>query len=437
LWGAAWYWRRFGRHYRDKVRELEEQERFTHDEFARLQLRSLNTILEHARRAPYYRQLFEDTGVPLPLSSLDDLRQIPTLSKQTVRVRSRDLLTARPPRGTQILRSSGTTGTPVAIYFTRHFHQQALAYFHARLRKWAGIGERDRRAMFGVRRVCSFDQARPPFWRPSHLENLRYYSIYHLSPQYLPHYVRHLREWKPRVIMGYPSALNVVARFLLDSGESLQIPVAITTSETVTEPLRNGIEQAFNCRLVDQYGSVENAHFASQCEYGRYHVSPERGIVEILNDGVPCAPGQEGRVVVTGFDNWLQPLIRYELGDVAYWAIDQTCPCGRQMPILGGIQGRHEDYCLTRDGRRVLRFDGVYKGITSILEGQIIQEDRDRFTIQVVPCSGFSQQDRQQLLKNFHDHMGSVQVDVVTTDNIPRTSSGKFRGVINRCPTAS
>ena len=62
---------------------------------------------------------------------------------------------------------------------------------------------------------------------------------------------------------------------------------------------------------------------AFQCEYGRYHVSPEVGIIEIINvEGQPCSLGELGEVICNGLNNFLQPLIRYQIGDVARWAIN-------------------------------------------------------------------------------------------------------------------
>jgi phenylacetate-CoA ligase len=418
------------------VRDLSAAEGFSKDQFASHQLSALNKILGLAAKAPYYQPKLAQAGISGPLTSLDDLRRLPTLSKQTLRERPRDLLTGVPPWGTKTLRSSGTTGTPTDLYYTRRFHQEGLAYFQARLRSWAGIRHRDRRAMFGVRKVCNFDQAAPPFWRPSPVENLVYYSIYHLGPANLPHYVDHLAHWRPQLIMGYPSALNLVARHLLETNRRLSIPVAITTSETVTPEMRQSIETAFQCRLFDQYGAVEGTHFVSQCEHGRYHVSPERGLIEILDGDMPAPPGREGRVVVTGLENSLQPLLRYEIGDVAHWAEEQDCPCGRQMPILGGIEGRYEDYCSLPDGRRMLRFDTVFKGVATIVEAQVVQEEADRFTINVVPTPEFTPADRQKLVDNFRLHAGNVRVEVVTLDHIARTQSGKFRAVINRMTQA-
>jgi phenylacetate-CoA ligase len=433
-WGAMWCWRRYGRFYREKLKELMANEHLSHDAFADWQLAALNRQLVFARRSPYYRELFAEANVREQMKSLAELSRIPLLSKQTLRLRSRDLLTGKPPYGTKVYQSSGTTGTPVQIFYTKKFHQQEMAYFQARVRTWAGVDEKAKRAMFGARKLCAIEQHAPPFWRTSSVENLTYYSIYHLAPQYLTSYIENLRTTQPDVLMGYPSALNLVAQYMQAEGIKLSIPVTITTSETLTPAIRTLVESTFQTKIYDQYGSVENAHFASQCEHGSYHVSPERGIVEILDEqNRPAAPGIAGRVVVTSLENQLQPLLRYDTGDVASWATNQQCRCGRAMPILTGIEGRFEDYCTAPDGRRVLRFDTVFKGVASVVEGQVIQESPTQFTINVVTAGEFSVQDRLTLIHNFHQHIDQVDVNIVIVPNIPRTASGKFRAVINRC----
>ncbi|MGE0757826.1 MAG: phenylacetate--CoA ligase family protein [Pirellulaceae bacterium] len=431
-WGMAWYMRRCGKWFAAKITQLRANERLTHSEFRSLQLESLNRILEHAASSPYYADLFSRSLMSRPLRSLDQLSEFPTLSKQFLRSNPKSLLTSKPERGTIILNSSGTTGTPTDVYYTKRFHQEGAAYFQARLRDWAGVSSRDKRAMFGVRRVCPREQNHPPFWRHSFIENLAYFSIYHISPANLPHYARHLREWQPKLVMGYPSALNLIAKFMIESDQRMQAKALITTSETVTSDARKTLEQAFGCKLFDQYGAVENTHFVSQCEYGRYHVSPERGIIEILEGDSPCPPGKPGRVVVTGLENTLQPLIRYEIGDAAYWAEDQCCPCGRQMPIIGGVEGRYEDYCETPDGRRFLVFDPVFNGIKTIKEGQVIQESPDRFLVKVVATDDFREEDRQLMIANFRRLVGELCVRVEVVKSIARTSNGKFRAVVNQ-----
>jgi phenylacetate-CoA ligase len=299
---------------------------------------------------------------------------------------------------------------------------------------WAGVDYRERRVMFGVRKVCSFEQDGPPFWRYSPAENMAYASIYHLSPKYLPYYLEFLRSYQPAIVMGYPSSLHTIAGYAVDSNDYPAPSKAIlTTSETVTDSARTIIQSAWKCRIYDRYGAVEGCLFASQCEYGHYHVSPEVGIIEIINQqGQAASNGELGMVVCTGLQNTLQPLIRYQIGDMARWALDQNCECGRDMPILEGVEGRFEDICYTADGRALLRFDTVFKGIDSIREAQVVQEHIDLFTIIVVPGNGFNSHVVEQIQDNMSLHVGSVKTNIDIVDSIPRTSSGKFRAVICR-----
>ena len=104
--------------------------------------------------------------------------------------------------------------------------------------------------MFGVRKVCRFDQHKPPFWRFSPAENMAYASIYHLSHELLPHYLEFLRSYRPAVVMGYPSALNTIARYALETGDR-PAPAAgvFTVSETLTEPARLAMEEAWGCKV--------------------------------------------------------------------------------------------------------------------------------------------------------------------------------------------
>lgn len=432
-YGWWWYRRRFGSHFHRLAAEFRQRESWTAEQFRSYQEEQLRRVLGAARQSRYYREVFAQVGIEPNMKGSETLQRLPLLSKETLRLRARDLLTENPPpRGTTIFKSSGTTGTPTEIYYTPEFHAVEMAVPEVRTLGWGGLNYRDRRVMFGVRKVCPFDQDRPPFWRFSPAENMAYASIYHLSPRLLPHYVEFLRSYRPACLMGYPSALHTIAQYVLRT-DDLPAPAraVFTTSETVTPQVREAIEAAWKCRLYDRYGAVEGCIYASECEYGRYHVSPEVGIIEILDhQGQPVSPGVMGEVVCTGLQNILQPLIRYRIGDVARWAADQHCPCGRQMPILEAIEGRFEDICCLPDGREMLRFDTVFKGVENIREAQVVQERLDSFVVYVVPCDGFGSSDTERIKSNMRMHVGNLQIGVEPVRNIPRSPSGKFRSVV-------
>jgi phenylacetate-CoA ligase len=434
--GYGWWWRhrRFGREFKALAADLKQRERSGAPAFHEYQTHRLKRLLRAARRSPYYGPLLADldpTGSPW-----DTLKRLPVLSKEQLRTHGKRLLTAPPSRDTIVFRSSGTTGTPTDIYYTRAFHALETAIIEARNLNWGKATYRDRRVMFGARKVCRFDQVRPPFWRYSPAENLAYASVYHLAPPYLPHYVRFLHRFAPTVVMGYPSALYAVADYASSSGERLPAARGVFTSAERLHPyMRTAIERAWQCQVFDRYGAVEGCVSASQCEHGRYHVNPEVGVLELVDvHGAPVAPGEEGEIVCTGLANTLQPLIRYRIGDYARWAVDQDCACGRATPVLEGIDGRVEDCCYTADGRRIVRFDTVFKGVANIRQAQIVQERLRRFVVAVVADAAFGPRDAEMLQANMRLHVGDADVQVRRVDAIPRTPAGKFMAVVCRLP---
>jgi phenylacetate-CoA ligase len=437
LYGWWWYRRRHGRHFHEYVAQLLSQERWTAEQFRRYQEELLAAVLQAAQHSLYYKQVFREASITAGMPPFEALQRMPFLSKETLRTRGRDLLTQTPPRGSLVLKSSGTTGTPTEIYYSHDFQQLSIAWIEARSKRWAALSFRDRRIMFGVRKVCSFEQSKPPFWRYSPAENMAYMSIYHLSPAFMPAYLNFLKEYQPQLIMGYPSAIYTLGRFAL---ENRQLPppakAVITTSETVTPLYRETIESAWQCRLYDSYGTTEGCFYASECEHGRMHLSPDVGIFEILDpEGKPCPPGVVGAAVCTGLHNRLQPLIRYQIGDAVAWSPEASCPCGREMPILQAIEGRIEDMCYTLDGRAMLRFDTVFKGITEIREAQVIQKRLDHFVIKMVPTQNFSKLDEEKIRENMWLHAGRVKVEIIAVPQILRTKGNKFRAVISQLST--
>lgn len=435
IYGCWWYRRRFNSRFHSLVQEYRNRERWSAAQFVAYQEDRLKELFAMSQRSSYYARVFQDAHLPGDLNALEMLKHLPFLTKETLRTESKQLLTTKNiPLGTIIQRSSGTTGTPTEIYYSPEFHALELAVPEARNLNWAGVNYRSRRIMFGVRKVVPFDQASPPFWRFSPLENMAYASIYHLSPQNIPSYLTFLRQFHPDIVMGYPSALNAIAAYAIEKKDfPASAKAVITMSETLSSSYRNAIEEAWQCKVLDRYGAVEGCMFASQCMDGRYHVSPEVGILEILGArGQPCAPGELGDVICTGLQNTLQPLIRYRTGDIARWAVDQACPCGREMPIIEGVEGRFEDMCFTPDGRQILRFDTVFKGVKNIKEAQVVQEEIDLFLIYVVPAKDFGDTDVHKLQENMRLHAGNVITRVLLVTQLERSPSGKFCAVLCR-----
>lgn len=101
--------------------------------------------------------------------------------------------------------------------------------------------------------------------------------------------------------------------------------------------------------------------------------------------------------------------------------------------MIENILGRTDDMVVTRDGRRVGRLDPVFKGLQSIKEAQIIQEDYDEIVVKIVPGKDYKEKDGDVVVNELKKRLGSqANVSIHIVDEIPRSSAGKFRAVISK-----
>jgi phenylacetate-CoA ligase len=130
-------------------------------------------------------------------------------------------------------------------------------------------------------------------------------------------------------------------------------------------------------------------------------------------------------------------MIRYKIGDMGV-VDDKACECGRAFPVISQVYGRHDDMLITPDGRMIGRLDPVFKGIANtIKETQIIQEKVDLITILIVVTDLYKEKHGEFVVNELRKRMGpDVTYEIDYVDAIPRTSSGKFRAVINKIPHA-
>jgi len=117
-------------------------------------------------------------------------------------------------------------------------------------------------------------ESKGPFYRFNSVEKQVYYSPFHLRAETAHFYVDALKKHKIQWMTGYAVSYYLLAKFILD--QSLEAPplkAVITTSEKVTPEMRSIMEQAYHCKVYEEYSTVENALFASECKHGRLHVS--------------------------------------------------------------------------------------------------------------------------------------------------------------------
>lgn len=438
LYGYRWKRRRFGGVFESELKKSKEREKLSTHQWQSYQTDQLRRLLVHAfDTVPYYKDSFSAAGwnrSRLGAIQLDELSRVPLLHKQDLRkFGTTKLISARRERGGEFFASSGSTGTPTQILFSEAMHQRWSAGFEARVRHWAGVDRFTPRGMIGGRRVVPDGKASPPYYRYNAFEKQVYFSAYHISPQSAQDYVEGMKRFGTQYMTGYAMSNYFLARFIRDAGIVAPVLKAvITSSEKLTDQMRMTFKEVYNCQTFDSWSGVEACGLVSECEFGSLHISPDLGIIELLDEkGIPVMPGEEGEVFCTGLINFDQPLIRYRIGDRMRLGVGH-CPCGREMPIIKEIIGRLEDTVIGKDGREIVRFHGIFVNLPNLVEAQVIQETLDLLRIKVVTTGKWTEAEEATIRSRVLSQLGEIIVHIEQVDSIPLSSNGKFKAVISK-----
>jgi len=418
------------------VAEAQEREHWSASKWNAWREERLAYVLHRAAtRVPYYREQWSQRRRRGDSASWERLDNWPVLEKRVVRghpeaFRSED----SDLRDLGIERTSGTSGTPLKIWWSRSTTRAWFALLEARWRRWNGVSRRERWAILGGQLVTPVHQQSPPFWVWNAPMRQLYLSSFHVSSRNVADYIGALSRYDITYLVGYSSSLHVLAREILGSGKAApRMRVAITNAETLQDTQHAAISKAFGCPVRETYGMAEAVAAASECGYGRMHVWPEVGILEFLNRN-SGEFNRSGELICTGLLNADMPLIRYAVGDTGSLPhAERPCPCGRTLPEIAKIHGRSDDMLLTRDGRKIFWLNPIFYGLP-VEEAQIIQDRVDRIRLRYTPSPGFSEQSLREIVSRLHDRLGAVQIQTERLEQIPREANGKFRAFVCNVP---
>jgi len=332
------------------------------ERMAEHQRSQLAQLLRHARKnVPFYEHRLDAVLGPDGEVDWERWGEIPLLTRKDLQTR-RDAMQARElPAGhgeTMLAESSGSTGQPIVTT------QNALAAMAgstatARSYDWHGID-------VARTHVCIHgeDPAVGPYpqgllhepWGPPVLRTGTPGRQYDLNLATTPEQaLEFITRHRPAYLGGLVTRVSVLAHEAMRLGLDIAAEAVLPFGEAVSPGHRALFREAFGARAIPIYSAQETYRIAHACPaHDHYHVNAELMLVEVLDEaGQPAAPGAPGRVVITPFYNTAQPLIRYQIGDIAT-AGGASCSCGRTLPVLGNILGRIAHMFRLPGGRRVL-----------------------------------------------------------------------------------
>jgi phenylacetate-CoA ligase len=420
----------------ERLDQFHEMERWDPARIEEFKLDSLKRLAHSAyAHVPLYRQLWARAGVhPEDIKGLDDLSNFPIITKQMLREAGDLALDGRySKKNLKELRTSGSTGQPLSIYQDKAQRSWFIAGIFLGW-KWTGWEPGDTTMRI---KVSELDTLKDKI--ENKVFNFQYVALPEYSEASYKRLIEQIISLQPVLIRSFPFILYCLAQYLLKEGIRDARPRMIHSFADALYPsYRQAIEEAFGCRVCDNYGAAEMI-IAHQCESGCYHILPS---CHVEADRERRELGDTGprKLLLTSLTNYAMPLIRYDIADMAGMG-EGPCACGRTWEYLSTIYGRDSDIIRTPSGNYI-HTSNLYVLLTP-LDGvsrfQAVQEDISGFSLYLVTNRAYRPGIHEPMIRQYLSKVGGpgLDIEIRYVDSIPIPPSGKFRFIISRvadCP---
>lgn len=339
--------------------------RLTAEKLRALQEKKLRKLLHHAwEYSAYYRRSFKEAGISeeeldtLPLSCFpsidkeilmthfDELITISGVSQKELReFDEKTKADRRPYQGKyHIVHSSGSTGRPgYFLYDEVAWSSMLLGIIRGAL--WDMTMPQILKLLAGKPRIVYIAATDGRYGGAmavgDGIDGVGAEQMYLDIKTPLEDWVKRLKRFQPNIIIGYPSAIKIMAE-LAEQGEvEVKIEKVISCGEPLGVGLRTYLEEIFGARVVNIYGASESLALGVEMD-------PAEGM--LLFDDLNMIEIENGVMYLTCLYNFGQPLIRYRLSDRLTLKKAGT---GDRYPFTRavGLLGRNEDILWFEDGQ--------------------------------------------------------------------------------------
>ena len=330
----------------------EEYEPLPRPALEALQLKRLKAQVARVHATvPYYRKKMEDAGVtPDDVQTLADIRLLPFTTKEDLRKNYPfGLFTVPMEKVVRIHASSGTTGKPTAVGYTKR-DIEMWAELMTRTLSAAGVHSGDI-----VHKAYGYGLFTGGLGAHYGAENLGA-AVIPISGGNTKRQIQIMQDFGSTVLLSTPSYALNIADAMADQGidpATLKLRVGVFGAEPWSEAMREEIEQRLKIKAIDIYGlsEVMGPGVAAECieEQKGLHIMEDHFLPEIVDPDTfePLPVGDRGELVFTTLTKEAFPVIRYRTKDISR-LIPDVCSCGRTFYRIPKITGRTDDMLIIR-----------------------------------------------------------------------------------------
>lgn len=383
----------------------------------------LDAIIHHAlTTVPYY------TGM-----KKRGLEDFPIINKNIIRDNIDSFISSKFKKEELLSgHTSGSTGTPFKFYKDKNKklrNDADFLYFYEKgdytigkrlyyLRVWNSLNKKNSLAVFA--------------------KNLVMQDTANLSNSNVNLFINTLLNDKAdKFILAYASSIETICSNASQINPSvLNVKAVFTSSEVLTDPVRDKVSRFFDCPVYSRYSNQENGLLAQQCsmETSAFQVNTASYIMEVLefDSDKNVKPGERGRVVITDLFNYGMPMIRYDTGDIA--VLSENYNDRGHVALLHSIEGRKVDFIYDTSGNLLSPYtivNTMWNYADEIKQFQFIQNNANKYYMKV-NCNSEIPAYREMIISDLKQYLGmDAQIEIESVHGIPLLESGKRKKVVN------
>ncbi|MBQ5982354.1 MAG: phenylacetate--CoA ligase [Prevotella sp.] len=322
-----------------------ELETMPREELRKLQVKKLKATINVALKSPMYKKRLGELGINADsINSVEDIRKIPFTTKDDLRNNYPfGLVGGDMKDAIRIHSSSGTTGHPTVVAYSRHD-----------IDSWANMIARNM-YMVGCRNTDVFQNSSGYGMFTGGLGFQ--YGAEKLGAVTIPaaagnskRQIMFIRDFGTTCLHAIPSYAIRLAEVFKEEGvdpRSTKLHTLFIGAEPHTEEQRQRIERMLGVKAYNSFGMTEmnGPGVAFECkEQNGMHLWEDNYIIEIIDPDTlePVPDGEMGEMVLTTLDRDMMPILRYRTHDLTR-ILPGECPCGRTHRRIDRIKGRTDD----------------------------------------------------------------------------------------------
>ena len=415
------------------------------EQLKQVQLKRLRTLIQYVDSTnKFYHQKLSDLQLSsTSIRTLQDIEKLPFLTKQDLREFYPFGLVCTPLDDiVEVHASSGTTGKPVVGPYTRNDvdlwgEMMARSLFANGLRRQDIVQNAYGYGLFTG--AHGFEKGAQKIGA----------MVITIGSGNTERQIDIMRDFKTTTLASTPSYSLHIAEVAeergLDPAKDFHLRLGVFGAESWSEEMRKNIENRWGIVAHEHYGLTEliGPGVVSECEYKKLHINADHFYPEIIDPltGETLENGEEGELVYTTLTKEAFPAIRFRTKDRAS-ITEETCECGRTLPIQSRIRGRSDDMMKIKG---VIVFPSQIEAALMQVAGvsdnyQIVktkQGDMYALSVEVEPSeTRFKEGHLDELEKKAENEIYRilnlhVPVHAISPKTIPR-STGKAKRVIER-----